>query len=130
LPLIRIDLRKGKPAVYRRAIGDSVHQALVEAYNVPADDRFQVIAEHDEDGLIYDAHYLGIERSEDVVFIHVTAGKWRDVQIKQKFYKRLVELLSVRPGLRPEDVQVVISSNDKEDWSFGNGLASYVKATA
>jgi hypothetical protein len=40
---------------------------------------------------------------------------------------RISELLVASPGLRPEDVQVILSPNDKDDWSFGNGLASYVK---
>jgi hypothetical protein len=39
MPLIRISLLKGKPASYRRKIGDAVRQALVETIDVPAKDR-------------------------------------------------------------------------------------------
>jgi 4-oxalocrotonate tautomerase len=39
MPLVRIDLRRGKQAVYRAAL---VHEALVSV-GVPKDDRFQVI---------------------------------------------------------------------------------------
>jgi hypothetical protein len=31
------------------------------------------------------------------------------------------------PGLRPEDVLIVLSLNARDEWLFGNGLASYVK---
>ena len=45
MPLVRIDLREGTSPEYRRALGDGVHRALVEAFAVLADDRFQVITE-------------------------------------------------------------------------------------
>jgi len=57
----------------------------------------------------------------------IVAGKWRDTATKKGFYKRVVELLGETPGVRPEDVQIILSPNDRDDWSFGNGLASYVK---
>jgi phenylpyruvate tautomerase PptA (4-oxalocrotonate tautomerase family) len=127
MPLAHISLLKGKSAAHIRAIADGVQQALVETYNVPADDRFQLIHQHEADEFIFDADYLGIHRSSDVVFIHITAGKWRDTPTKQSFYKRLAQVLAENPGLRPQDVQVILSPNDRDDWSFGNGLASYVK---
>jgi phenylpyruvate tautomerase PptA (4-oxalocrotonate tautomerase family) len=129
MPLVRIDLMKGKPVEHIRGISESVHQALVETYNVPADDRFHLITQHAPDEIVYDKNYLGIARSDDLVFIHIVAGNWRDTKTKQGFYKRLAELLATRPGLRPEDVQVIVSPNGRDDWSFGNGLASYVKET-
>jgi 4-oxalocrotonate tautomerase len=45
MPLVRISLLKGKPASYRRKVGDAVHQALVETIDVPAKDRFQAFAD-------------------------------------------------------------------------------------
>ena len=52
MPLVRIDLKQGKPAEYRRLVGDVVHDALVSSIGVPVDDRFQIIAEHEPAGLI------------------------------------------------------------------------------
>jgi phenylpyruvate tautomerase PptA (4-oxalocrotonate tautomerase family) len=127
MPLVRISLLKGKSNDHIRAIADSVHQALTETYEVPMDDRFQLIHQHEPEEFIYDANYLDIQRSKDVVFINILASNWRNTATKQWLYKRLAELLSANAGLRPEDVQVSISPNDREDWSFGNGLASYVK---
>jgi phenylpyruvate tautomerase PptA (4-oxalocrotonate tautomerase family) len=126
MPLVRISLIKGKPTAHIRAIADGVHQALVETYTVPVDDRFQLIHQHERDELLYDADYLGVHRTDDVVFINVTASDWRDAAAKRAFYKAVAERLSENPGLRPEDVQVSISPNTREDWSFGKGLASYL----
>lgn len=127
MPLIRISLLKGKSPAHIRAIADGVHHALIEAYNAPADDRFQIIEQLERDALIYDPDYLGVHRTDDVVFIHIVAGNWRDTATKKALYKAIADRLSENPGLRPEDVQVILSSNQRDEWSFGNGIASYVK---
>lgn len=127
MPLVEIALREGKSREYVRAIADGVHRALVESYQVPAADRFQLIRQCSPDELIYDPDYLGVHRTDDVVFVHVVAGNWRDTATKRAFYKRTVDILAERPGVRPEDVQIVISSNERDDWSLGAGSASYLK---
>ena len=60
MPLARIDLIKGKPAEYRRAIGDAVYKAMVEILKAPEGDRFQVINEHDAENFFYDPTFFGI----------------------------------------------------------------------
>jgi phenylpyruvate tautomerase PptA (4-oxalocrotonate tautomerase family) len=127
MPLVYVSLLKGKSREHINAVSDGVHQALIDAYNVPADDRFQVIHQHEPGELIYDTDYLGIHRTDDVVFIHIIAGNWRDTATKKALYKAIADRLAENPGLRREDVQVILSSNARDEWSFGNGLASYVK---
>jgi len=131
MPLVRISLKKGRSPEDRRAIADCVHTALVEAVGIPVDDRFQVVTEYSSDGvgseLFYDAHYLGIERSDGIIFVQVFLRKGRAVETKQAFYLRLVDLLTERVRARPEDVLITLSENDSADWSFGNGIAQYVK---
>jgi phenylpyruvate tautomerase PptA (4-oxalocrotonate tautomerase family) len=119
MPLVHISLLAGKPPAYIRAIADGVHRALHEVYSAPPDDRFQLIHQCQPGELIYDPDYLGIHRTDDIVIIHIVAGKWRDTPTKQALYKRVVELLAEKPGLRREDVQIVLSPNDRDDWSFG-----------
>jgi phenylpyruvate tautomerase PptA (4-oxalocrotonate tautomerase family) len=127
MPFIRISLLKGKPREHVRAIADGVHQALIEAYKIPPDDRFQVIQQHDKDDFIYDPDYLGLHRTDDVVFIHIVAGNWRGTEQKQALYQAIVDRLADKPGLRREDVVIILSPNERDEWSFGNGLASYVE---
>jgi phenylpyruvate tautomerase PptA (4-oxalocrotonate tautomerase family) len=127
MPLAQISLLRGKPPAYVRAIADAVYQALTEALKAPVGDRFQTIHQLDPGELIYDPDYLGIHRTDDVVFIQITAGKWRDTATKQAFYQRLVDLLVANPGLRPEDVLITLQPNDRDDWSFGHGRAQYVE---
>ena len=93
MPLVRIDLRAGKSTDYRRAIGDQVHRALVETIDIPPLDRFQVIAEHGAEGLIYDPTYLDIERTDDVIFIQIALSAGRTVEQKRALFARIAALL-------------------------------------
>ena len=67
MPLVRISLLEGKPQSYRSALADGVHCAMVEALEIPAQDRFQVVTEHSAGDLIYDPSYLDIRRSDNFV---------------------------------------------------------------
>jgi len=125
MPMSRVSLLKGKPATYLQALSDALHQALVDAYEVPLKDRFQIIQQHEAHELVFDRDYLshqGQPRSDDFVVIQITAGRQRSAPIKQAFYQRLVELLAESPGLRAEDVMVIINTTAAEDWSFSGGL--------
>jgi 4-oxalocrotonate tautomerase len=126
MPLVRIDLRRGKSATYKKAICDGIYRAMREAFNVPEDDRFMVVNDHDADGFVYANSYLGISHTDDLVIIQITANDTRTVEQKQAFYARIAALLSENPGVRKEDVFINLVEVKKENWSFGNGIAQYV----
>ena len=126
MPLVRIAMRQGKPAQYRRAIADGVHAAMVEAANVPPLDRFQILTEHAPEDLIYDANYLGIARTDDIVMIQIVLNQ-RATNVKLALYKAIADRLASDPGVRREDVLISLVPVAPEDWSFGNGKAQYVK---
>ena len=126
MPLVRIDLIEGKPPEYRRALADGVYRALVEAVGAPEKDQFAVVSEHGEDGLVYDSNYLGIERTDDVVFIQITLNEGRSVEKKKDLYKKIAELLTEKPGVRPEDLMINLVEVPKANWSYGYGEAQYV----
>ena len=121
MPMTRISLQKGKPPEYLRAISDGVHRALVEAFDVPPKDRFQLIHQHEAHEMSIDPHYEADGRSADYVFINVIAGRPRSTATKAAFYRRLVALLGEAPGLRPDDVMIIIQHSQSEDWSFSAG---------
>jgi 4-oxalocrotonate tautomerase len=125
MPLVRIDLRKGKTGFYRQAIGNAVYRAMRETFAVPDEDRFTVINEHDVENFQFSSSYLDIARSEDLVIIQITANNTRTLEQKRAFFKRAVELLAENPGIRREDVFISLVEVGKENWSFGNGIAQY-----
>lgn len=125
MPLLHIAMRAGKPEAYRQAIFDGLYCALRETFNVPEDDQFMVITEHDAASFRYGASYLDIIRSDDLVYIQITANNTRSLAQKQALFQRISQLLGERPGLRPQDVFVNLVEVAKENWSLGNGLTQY-----
>jgi 4-oxalocrotonate tautomerase len=126
MPLVRVSMKIGRTPEQKSLIGNAIYDAMRETLNVPVDDRFQIITEHSGDGLIYDPHYIKIDRTDDVLFIQIFLRKGRTTPMKQAFYRRTAELLHERTGIRTEDVIITLSENDLDDWSFGNGIAQYV----
>ena len=126
MPFSRISLLAGKSPDYLRALADGVHRAMVETFGVPAADRFQIIHQLAPGELIFDRDFFGGPRSDDFVLIHLTLGRTRDTPTKQAFYRRLVAVLAESPGLDPEDVMIVLSTSQADEWSFGGGRTPLV----
>jgi len=124
MPLVRVDLRKGKSPDYRRTIGRVVYEALL-GVGVPQDDRFQVISEHDDENFFFDADYLGVHRTDDIVIIQITWSEGRTLDQKKALYKAIADGLNGSLGVRREDVFINLVEVRRENWSFGAGLAQY-----
>jgi 4-oxalocrotonate tautomerase len=129
MPLVRIDLRRGKSPAFRKAICDSVYRAMTETFGVPKDDRFMIVGEHEPDNFIHAESYLGIAYTDDLVIIQITANDTRTAEQKQAFFAKIAALLAENPGLLKGDVFINLVECKKENWSFGNGIAQYA-ATA
>ena len=127
MPLVRISLVKGKTPEYRRKVGDAIHRALVEAIDVPPLDRFQLLTEHEPGDLVYDPGFLGIARTNDIVIVQITISAGRTLEKKRALFRRIADNLAAL-GLRREDAWVNLVEVAKENWSFGNGVASYAPA--
>jgi Uncharacterized protein, 4-oxalocrotonate tautomerase homolog len=125
VPLVRISLRRGKLPAHLAALRTGVYRAMRDTFNVPENDRFILVSQHDADEFDYDPTYLGIARSDELVIVQITCNAGRTVEMKQALYRRIAENFSADPGLRPEDVFVNLVEVAKENWSFGNGVAQY-----
>ena len=125
MPLVHISLRAGKPEAYRQAIFDGVYQALRDTFNVPDDDQFMAMTEHDAANFRYGATYLDVARSDDVVFIQITASNTRGMEQKKALFRRIAQRLGARPGMREEDVFVSLGEVATENWARGRGRAQY-----
>ena len=126
MPLVHVSLRRGKPAAHRQAILDGIYRALRATFDVPEEDRFMTITEHDETDFSYSPNYLSIQRSEDLVMIQLTVSNTRAVEKKKALFRQIAANLTANPGLRPEDVLINLVEVLPENWSFGHGIAQYV----
>lgn len=125
MPFVKVWLRRGKNPEYLRSVGDCIHEALMAQANVPADDRFQIFNELDDDALIAHPSYGGVSRSADLVVIEITLNAGRTLEIKKNLYADIAARLGRSVDLRPDDVMISLVEVTKENWSFGGGKATY-----
>jgi phenylpyruvate tautomerase PptA (4-oxalocrotonate tautomerase family) len=125
MPFVRIDLSKKHPEGFAQQVGEIVYEMMTTHINVPKDDKFQVITKHDSQELIVPKSYLGIEYSEEIIFIQVTLNEGRTTELKKKFYKAICEGLVEKLKVRPQDIVINLIEVNKENWSFGNGEMQY-----
>lgn len=125
MPFVRAHIRRGESREYRQAILDGVYEALRETFNVPDEDKFMVVDEYDPDNFVFSKSYMNIARSDKFVLLQLTVSNTRGIDQKKALFKRIVERLGDAPGIRPEDIFINLVEVEKENWSFGHGLAQY-----
>ncbi|HEY4305437.1 MAG TPA: tautomerase family protein [Gemmatimonadaceae bacterium] len=126
MPLVRVDLIKGRSEAQRKAMGEAIYQAML-SIGVPTDDRFEIIAEHDPANFIFPRSYLGIEHTSDLVIVQITFNEGRTTAQKKALYKAIADGLHQAVGVRLEDVFVNLVEVKRENWSFGGGVAQYAE---
>lgn len=125
MPLVRVSIKQQDDPTYAKRIGQLIYAAMHSAINVPENDNFQILTEHNEQHFIYDPQYLGIDRTDNLVIIQITLSEGRTVDQKKLLYKTIAESLNAQLSLRLEDVFINLVEVKKENWSFGNGIAQY-----
>lgn len=125
MPLVRIDLVRGRTPEQLRALADTVQEVMLDVFAAPPGDRYQVIHQHDPDEMIIEDTGLGIERSDGVTVVQVTQ-QGRDRAQKEALYAALAERLGDRGLVEPRDLVVSVVENTRDDWSFGHGRAQFL----
>ncbi len=85
MPFLSFDLIEGRTDDELKALLDAAHEAVVEAFDVPARDRYQIVNEHKASRLIVQDTGLAIARTDKVVLVTVTTRP-RSQPDKQHFY--------------------------------------------
>lgn len=125
MPLVRIDLVRGRSPEEVRHLADTVQEVLLDVFAAPPGDRYQVIHQHDAGEIIAEDTGLGIERTDGVTIIQVTQqGRGREQ--KEALYAALAKRLDEEGLVRPTDLIVSLVRNEPEDWSFGHGRAQFL----
>jgi len=125
MPLLCFDLIQGRSENQIKRILDVTHEVMVNAFNVPESDRYQIVREHAPSRMIIEDTGLGIKRTPNMMVLQVTTRP-RSRAMKQAFYSSLVERLADGCGISPSDVVVTFITNTDEDWSFGLGRAQFL----
>lgn len=125
MPLVRIDLIKGRSPEQVNSLTGAVHEALVEVMGIPEHDRFQIVSQHESFEVIAQDAGLGFERDDSVVMINITTQQGRSQLIKQSIYQLITAKLSAI-GITPNNVFISYVENTSADWSFGFGKAQFL----
>ncbi|MDT7744182.1 MAG: hypothetical protein QOE59_3260 [Actinomycetota bacterium] len=125
MPLVRIDLVRGRSPADVRRLADTVQEVMLDVFAAPPGDRYQVIHQHEADEIIAEDTGLGIERTDGVTIIQVTQqGRGREQ--KAALYAALAKRLEEEGLVRAGDLIVSVTENTKDDWSFGHGRAQFL----
>ncbi|MFJ5299178.1 tautomerase family protein [Pseudomonas sp. NPDC088368] len=123
MPVIRIDILEGHSDDYVHQLLEGVHVAMVDAFEVPVRDRYQVLSEHKPGRLVMEDTGLNIPRTAKQTLISISS-RGRTESAKVKFYRRVCEELLARCSIEPSDVMVSITQiRMRTGASAGDGLS-------
>ena len=125
MPLVRITQHNVRTATQTKHLTDIVQDVMLELFDAPPGDRYQVVETLPAGSIIAEDTGLGIERIDGVVIIQITQYG-RNAQQKQAIYAALAERLGAAELVRPQDLIISVVENRHEDWSFGMGRAQFL----
>ena len=115
MPLVRIEIIRGGSLPERKRLLDGVHDALVEAFRIPDDDRTQRMIEHDPENF-----EIPPGAGERYTLIEITAFPGRSPTAKRHLYQALVRNLGAA-GVPASDISVVLHEPPMESWGIRGG---------
>ncbi|MEB7462869.1 tautomerase family protein [Staphylococcus succinus] len=125
MPLIKIDMIKGREKAEIKEILDISYRVMLETFGAPEGDRYQIVNQHEDYEMQILDTGLGVERTENVlVFTIVTRPRTQSE--KTNFYQKLADTLHKHTDIRKEDIMISLVENTDEDWSFFNGKAQFL----
>ena len=127
MPVARIDLLEGKTAEFKTQLGELVYESMLETIGIPEEDKFVIVNDLKAEELIFSTNYLGVDRTEGIVIIQITMNEGRTTEVKKALYKTVADKLNNQLDIRKEDVFINLVEVNKENWSFGNGIAQYAE---
>ena len=128
MPLVRIDVQKGRTLEELRRLADTVQGVMLDVFAAPPGDRYQIITEHGEGQIIAEDTGLGFERTDGIVIIQIFQ-QGRSNEQKVAAYAELAKRLEAECGVRSEDLIISVMSNRHADWSFGLGQGQFMDGT-
>jgi 4-oxalocrotonate tautomerase len=126
MPLVNITLGQSTPPAERKAIAEAVYEAMRESIGIPAGDRFLVVTAYGAEGMYVDPNFMGVNRSDRFILVHIFLSSGRTVAQKQALFAKVASKVYDAVGVSTDDVMTVLTENTLADWSFGKGEAQYV----
>ncbi len=116
MPLVKVEIIKGKSSAYKKMLLDGIHKALVDSIKIPDHDRRQRLYELERE------NFEKTGRSDDYTIIEITMFKGRSNEAKKKLYAEIVKNLSHSLNINGSDITIVINEPPLENWGIRGGL--------
>ena len=113
MPLIRIEILKGKDASYKKTLLDAVHDALAAAIGIPDWDRFQRLYE-----LEPECFERAPGKTDYFTMIEITMFPGRTKAQKARIFEEITKELYTRLGINNGDVFIVIQEPPNDNWGL------------
>jgi len=112
MPLVKIEIRTGKPIEYRQLLIESLRRAFMDALQTPEAALWIRVCERKEENFP-----MPPGRSADAVLIEASLMPGRDPRAKRALYEAIVGHLARDAGIRPDDVCIVLYEPPIENWA-------------
>ena len=114
MPLVRVEIIKGKSAEYKKTLLDCIHEGLMESIGIADWDRFQRIIEIDRDD--FETYP---EKTDQFMIIEITMFQGRTKEQKKALIETVTKKIGERLGILSTDVFIVIQEPPNENWGMG-----------
>jgi phenylpyruvate tautomerase PptA (4-oxalocrotonate tautomerase family) len=109
MPLVKIEILKGKSTEYKKELLEGIHRALVETLKIPENDRFQ---------RLYELDYVNFqkppERTGNITIIEISLFPGRSKESKKN--------LEESPGIMGYDIMILLKEPPLHNWGIRGGL--------
>ena len=114
MPLVRVDMIKGKDPEYKKTVLDCIHIGLMESIGIEDWDRFQRIVEIPRGDF-----ETAPGKTDEFMIIELTLFPGRTKEQKGAAIKAITSRLENSLGIDPTDVFIVINEPPFENWGMG-----------
>ena len=114
MPLIRVDIVKGKSPEYKKILLDCIHEGMMETLGIEDWDRFQRIIETDKEDF-----EIPSGKTENFTIIEITMFQGRSKEQKRALIEIITKKLGERLEIIPTDVFIIINEPPNENWGLG-----------
>jgi phenylpyruvate tautomerase PptA (4-oxalocrotonate tautomerase family) len=128
MPLMKIDLIKGRKKEEIKQILDISYEVMLSTFDAPEGDRYQIVNQHEDYEMQILDTGLGVERTNEVIVFTIITRPRTEKQ-KLSFYSEVVNELHDKVGIRKEDIMFSLIENTDENWSFFNGEAQFLNGS-
>jgi len=119
MPMVRIEIIKGKSEEYKNTLFEAVAEAMDVSLSVPSDKLIQRMYELDETNF-----RLTPGKTEKFTFIEIALLPGRDAILKKSVISEITSLLGKKLQIGPADVFIILNDPAVENWGHRGLQAS------